>query len=62
MVFVRLFIVPIGITLSMYLFTNNIDTIKSGIMIFALSFFFNWIADRVLVERMIDKKKDNDKT
>jgi len=58
MKFVRLFINPIGITLSILIFTDMIESLKDGVIIFSLAFTFNWIADKTIIERAIRSKKD----
>ncbi len=52
--FARLFIVPIGSTFSFYL-TGNIHSFKKGFIFFSLTFFLNWIADKIIVTRLIKR-------
>lgn len=55
--FIRLFIPPVGITLGIYFFSDLIQGFREALLYFSLAFFFNWLADRFIVERLIPKDK-----
>lgn len=65
MTFVRLFIVPIGSTLSFYFFTDNINSFKSALTFFSVTFFLNWLADKTIISwsikrgQRLTKEKEN---
>lgn len=49
MYFVRLFIIPLSITIGSFLF-SNITEVKSLINTFCVAFTLNWFADKTIIE------------
>ncbi len=54
MTFVKLFIVPLSITLSELLFSNNHDT-KNLFTIFCIAFTLNWLVDKTIIQWCINR-------
>lgn len=59
MIFVRLFIVSIGIVLSILFFTNKINNEYTGIIYFSLAFFLNWLFNKFIIEKQIPENNND---
>lgn len=56
---VRLFVPSVGITLSILFFSAKDYDWKEIFMIFGLTFFLNWIADKFILEKFVGYKEKN---
>ena len=54
MIFIGLFIIPLSITLSELIFSENYD-IKSLLTVLCIAFTFNWFADKTIIQWCINK-------
>lgn len=55
LIFVRLFFIPIGITLSHIFFDDSIHSFQDYIIIFCVAFTLNWFFDKTIVQNAINR-------